>query len=612
MHRAARSRLSPWIESLILSYGSPEGSSSSSGRLKAHVIGVGQMSQSQAQGSEGPNGLLFLSDGDLQIPAILTASAWEHLQDQEDRESFTSLVNSTVCLQDYRLQFHMALEQTKCRFYLSVGELATTAAGPVKDNTPCSTTQPSIRLKICKTWRALLGQETQDSQKSQCGFDLSELLGEWQHDCLQAVLDDVRERLAVESSCLVSQQPSTSTFNSSLTRPDTFSATGWCVDRVRYKGGKCFQVPIKCLLIPEEDAQQLQTPPNVGSRTMSGLSASSEDSKRDLPQVGKPTETTQPSVDDVEWRIAEPAFVERDQDASENSPRPGEDSMLHEDMITAMIDSDTQTLSNPWDIFPPPCDTSSSSDASPEATPTQSQHHPTATEFKYAHSVILTSTQLPVHSSKESRQTLESSKGERSSLPPYQKLPHSASFPATAASSTSTSVSPTEPFTGPSNLSPAPDQHHTDTAQPTLPALDQEGQILGKDTKVTFEGKYRKAKRKRSEPTPEALKALVEEAEISGSPPSWLFDTQAGPGAEEGSSHQQGPTVSRKSPSVHSDGMLFSYSYQVSGQNLQDFSRFTVAESLLHWAVKYLVVPKPADDPHATSGTSTQTKFTSL
>uniref|UniRef100_A0A8D0D824 Shelterin complex subunit TPP1/Est3 domain-containing protein n=1 Tax=Sander lucioperca TaxID=283035 RepID=A0A8D0D824_SANLU len=583
MHRAARGRLSPWIESLILSYGSPEGGSSSSGRLKAHVIGVGQMSQSQAQGSEGPTGLLFLSDGVLQIPAILTASAWEHLQDQEDRESFTSLVNSTVCLQDYRLQFHMALEQTKCRFYLSVGELATTAAGPVKDNTPCSTTQPSIRLKICKTWRALLGQETQDSQKSHCGFDLSQLLGEWQHDCLQAVLDDVRERLVVGS-----QQPSTSTPNSC-----------WCVDRLRYKGVKAFKVPMKCLLIPEEDAQQLPTPPSVGGRTTSGLSsAASEDSKRDLPQVGKPPETTQPSDDDVEWRIAEPAFVDRDQDGNENSPRPGEDSMLHEDMIPAMIDSDTQTLSNPWDIFPPPCDTSSSSDASPEATPTQSLHNPTATEFKSAHSVILTSTQLPVHSSKESRQALESSKGEHSYLPPYQKLPHSASSPVTAGSLTS--ASPTEPFTGPSNLSPATDQHHTDTAQPNHPALDQEGQILGKDTEVTVEGKYRKAKRKRSEPTPEALKALVEEeeekeAEIGGSPPSWLFDTQAGPGAEDGSSHQRGQplgAVSRKSPSVHSDGMLFSYSYQVSGQNLQDFSRFPVAESLLHWAVKYLVVPK--------------------
>lgn len=578
------------------------------------------MSQSQAQGSEGPTGLLFLSDGVLQIPAVLTASAWEHLQEQEDRECFTSLVNTTVCIQDYRLQFHVALEQTKCRFYLSVGELATTAAGPIKDSTPCCTTLPSVRLKICKTWRTLLGQEAQDSQKSQCGFDLSELLGEWQHDCLQAVLEDVRERLMTASSHPVSPQPSTSTDTSLLTHPDTFTARSWDVDRVRYKGVKCFSVPLKCLLIPEEDAQQLQTPANVGSRTPSGLSGASEDRERDLPQVCEPSETTQPSVDDAEWRIAKPAVVETDRDASENSPFPVEDSMLHEDMIAGMIDSDIRPLSNPWDIFPP-CDTFSSSDASPEATPTLSLHNPTAAESKTDQAAILTSTRLPVHSSKESSQAPENSKGEHSYLPPYQKPPHSTSLPA----GSSTSVSPPEPYlTRPSNLLPATDEHNTDTAQQNCPALDRESQILEKDLEETCERKYRKAKRKRSEPTAETLNTLVEEEEenvqISGSPPSWLFHTQTGSGAEEGSSPQQVQTawtVSRKMPTAHSDGRPFSYPYQVSGQNLQDFSQFKVAESLLHWAVKYLVVPKQTDNPHNTSVTSTQTlsdrtKVTSL
>ncbi|XP_044048271.1 adrenocortical dysplasia protein homolog [Siniperca chuatsi] len=607
MPRPAWSRLSPWIESLLLSYDSREGSSSSSsGRLKAHVIGVGQMSQSQAQGSEGPTGLLFLSDGVLQIPAILTASAWEHLQEQEDRECFTSLVNTTVCIQDYQLQFHMALEQTKCRFFLSVGELATTAAGPIKDSTPCCTTLPSVRLKICKTWRALLGQEVQDSQKGQCGFDLSELLGEWQHDCLQAVLEDVRERLMMASSRPVSPQPSTSTCTSSLSHPDTFTATSWDVDRVRYKGVKCFRVPSKCLVIPEEDAQQLQTLPDVGNRTPSGLSAASEDRKRGLPQVCKHSETTQPSVDDADWRIAKPAVVKIDHDASENSPLPVEDSMLHEDLIEGMVDSDIRPLSNPWDIFPP-CDTSSSSDASPEATPTHSLHNPTAAESKPDHAVILTGTQLPVHSSKESWQTSEHSEGQHSDLPPYQKLPHSTSL--STSTSSSTSVSPPEPFTAPSNLLPATDEHRADTAQQNLQGLDQESQILEKDMEETVERKYQK--RKRSEPTTEGLTTLEEEedeeAQISGSPPSWLFETQAGSGAEEGSSRKQVQTVSRKTSTVHSDGRLFSYSYQVSGQNLQDFSRFKVAESLLHWAVKYLVAPKQTDNPRNASETSNQT-----
>uniref|UniRef100_A0A8C2WZV0 Shelterin complex subunit TPP1/Est3 domain-containing protein n=1 Tax=Cyclopterus lumpus TaxID=8103 RepID=A0A8C2WZV0_CYCLU len=433
MHRPARSRLSPWIESLILSYGSQE--ESVIGRLKAHVIGVGQMSQSQALGSEGPTGLLFLSDGLVQIPAILTVSAWEHLQEQEDRECFTSLVNTTVCIQDYELRFHMDLEQTKSRFVLSVGELATTAAGPVKDSTPCSTTLPSVRMKICKTWRALLGQETQDSQ---CGFDLSELLGEWQHDCLQAVLDDVRERLAAASP-----QPSTST--SPPTHPDIFAATSWAVDQVRYKGVKGFSVPMKCLLIPEEDAQQMQTPPNVGSRTTNGLSAASDDRARDS---RPPSETTAPSVDDADLR--------------------------------------------------------------------------------------------------------------------HQA--HSRSTPLTP------------------DLPPASDECCINAAQQTLPALDQQSPVLEKDVEEAVEEKYRKAQRKRSEPTPEADE---EEAPISGSPPSWLFDSQGGSGADEGSSPGEG-AVSRKRPTAHSDGRQFSYSYQLSGQNLQDFSRFKVTESLLHWAVKHL------------------------
>nr|XP_020468317.1 uncharacterized protein LOC109967234 [Monopterus albus]XP_020468318.1 uncharacterized protein LOC109967234 [Monopterus albus] len=587
MPRPSRSKLSPWIENLVLSYGGQEGSSSS-GRLKAHVIGVGQMSQSQAQGSEGPTWLLFLSDGVLQIPAILTASAWEHLQEQEDRESFSSLVNTTVCIQDYRLQFHMAHEQTKCRFFLSVGELATTAAGPVKDNTPCCTTCPSVRLKIYKTWRALQGQEVQESQKSQCGFDLSALLGEWQHDCLQAVLDDVRERLVVASSRPVSQQTSTSTYTSS-----TFTATSWDVDRVSYKGVKCFSVPIKCLFIPEEDAQQLQTPLNAGSRKPGGPSAASEDRRRDLPPTCKTLEATQPSVDVAEWRIAAPAVAERNCNTRENSPLAVEGSMLHEDMITGIINMDTRHLSNPWDIFPPPCGTSSSSDASPEATPVHSQYNAT-----------LSSTQIPAHSSRESQQTSDHSKGECSYFPPYQKPPHVTSLPTAASSSFSVNLP--EPFSRPPNLLPTTDRHDSHTAQLNLPALDHEGEILAQDTEETVVRKYRKAKRR--EPTTEAVITPAEEEEeetqITRSPPSWLFDTQAGYGAKEGSGRKRGPpagTLSRKTPTVHSDGKAFSYSYQVSGQNLQDFSLFRVPESLLHWAVKYLVAPQKKDNPHSTS-----------
>lgn len=359
-------------------------------RLKAHVIGVGEMSQSQAQSSDSPTGLLFLSDGVLQIPAVLTALAWEHLQDQEDRESFSSLLNTTVCIRDYRLQFHMAQEQTKCRFFLSVGELATTAAGPVKDNTPCCTTMFSVRQKICMTWRVLLHQEALDSQASQCGFDLSELLGEWHHDCVQAVLEDVKERLMIVCSRPMSLQHSTSYSASMLTQQDTSVATGWDVDRIRYKALKPFSIPIKYLLIPVKNALQLQTEGNVASRMPIVPFATSWDSQKESPQVCKPSETAQPIVDYAAWKIGKPTVLETDHSSTNDFPST-EDSMLNEDMITRMVD---RPLSNPWDIFPPLCTASSSSDVSPEATPTFSLHN-AGTVSKPDQFVTLLSTHLP-------------------------------------------------------------------------------------------------------------------------------------------------------------------------------------------------------------------------
>lgn len=553
MPRLPRNRLSPWIERLILSYGSQEEQQEEVGsRLKAHVIGVGQMSQSQAGNTEGPTGLLFLSDGVLQIPAVLTASAWEHLQEQEDRECFSSLLNSTVCIQDYRLQFHMASEQTKCRFFLSVGELATTAAGPVKDNTPCCTTLSSVRMKICKTWRALLGQE--DSQKSQCEFDLSQLLGEWQHDCLQAVLEDVREKLTRGRAA--SLQPSTSTCHST----QTCSSTRWDVDRIRYKGEKCFSVPVKYLLIPEEDSQQVQTLKNAESST-------ERMEEENILQVCNPPETTQPSVDATHWQIVQPAAVQGVCASSDSSSLPMEDSLLHEDVITGGTD---EPLSNPWNIFSPPCISSSSSDASPEATPSISPHPASAAESKPDPA---TSTQLPAH-------LVESSY-----FPPYQK--QLTALPTTATSSCSASGS---------MIAPEMENHRTWTAQQSLPPVDRERE----ETTLTRHGKV---KRKQSESTPEALdtSTLAEdkEAELSSSPPSWLFDTSVGgSSAEDGSSPKRASgSVPRKIPKVHRDGRLFSYSYRVCGQNLQDFSRFRMTESLLHWAVKYLVTPKQTDNP---------------
>uniref|UniRef100_A0A3B3HX10 Shelterin complex subunit TPP1/Est3 domain-containing protein n=1 Tax=Oryzias latipes TaxID=8090 RepID=A0A3B3HX10_ORYLA len=490
LHQYGPSRLTPWIESLILSYGGPE--DGRRGRLKAHVIGLDQMTQSQARGCEGPTELLVLSDGLIWIPAVLTASAWENLQEREDREYFNGMINSTVLIQDYRLQFHMDTEQNKCWFYLSVGELGTIAAGPVKELTPCYTSLSSVRMKIRETWQSLLVQE--NFHWSQCELDLTQLLEAWQDDCLQEVLDDIRKRLTAADSPPGRHQPSTSAHRAA----DTWLRTGWDVDRVRYKGEESFTVPARCLLIPEEDSQQVEVPAGTGGEAHPATEA-------DPPQA--------------------PGW-----DAGESSPVP-EDSLLHELILS---DSDDLSLSNPWDVFPPLDVRSLSSDSSREMTPTPPECGAAAASHPDA-AAMVTSTQLPVHSY----------------LPPYQKQP------TALPSSSTTSTNPPQP--------PSSD----DTAQQNL---------LRKRCDVTAEP------------------GVPGQEELSESPPSWLFDLTGTSRTEEPvtPSTEPGP---RKILNTHGDGKPFTYTYKVCGQNLQDLSRFRVAASLLHWAVKYLVTPRQKDPP---------------
>lgn len=523
---------------MILGYGSEEqGRGSIPGRLKAHVNGVGHLSQSQAQDAlDGPPGLLFLSDGTLQIPAVLTASAWHHLQETEERESFNSLVNTTVYIQSYQLLFHMAPEHKKCMFFLSVGELAMTAVDMSKDNVPSCTILHSVREKIHETWRSLSGQE--ESQASQLVGDLSELLWEWRRSDLEDMLEDIGQLLKMPS-CPPSPQPSTSTSAALPAHPHPTPTTEWEEARDRCPEGTSFTVPIKFLLIPE-DALQLGTP-HVESRTQrSEPAAASEAEQADLP-----------SVAEVEWRLDNPGFSDVDYDGGKKSPLLLEERTLHDVITEGMMDS--RPLANPWDMFPPPGD-SSSSESSPAATQASPLPIPAAAPSKPDNAGMETSTQLK----------------------PLQ------------------SVSPTELSLTPSDPLPPSGQQRADSAQQNLqnggsPIFEEEPVVLN----------FRKVKRKRSEVPAEAPPPASgkEEEEEALSPPSWLFESGESPGDSDGGGQTQGGPAGRrrKTPTAHSDGSKFSYSYQVSGQNLQDFSKVKVSDSLLHWAVKYLVVPKQTD-----------------
>lgn len=494
MPLSSRSKLCPWIEDLVLGYGSEQGGSSE--RLKARVIRVEQMSQSQAQSSDCPTGLLLLSDGLLSIPAVLTSAAWERLQEQEDRDSFDGLVHSTVVIKDYRLQFHMSQEQSRCRFFLSVGELAMTSAGPCGKPTPCCTTLASVRTRICQTWRELLGEKVLDSQSSQSGLDLSMLLGEWHQDCMLDVLRDVEERLA---------EPS----------PPP-AATGWDADRVRFKGDPPFSVPVKSLLIP--DVVQLQdAAPGDG-----GLSQAQRDPDP-------------------------PTAAGTEQDPAESFP-PSADHMTGE-----TVDGRLGPSSNPWDIFSPPEHSPCSSTGEPVAPV-----RPCPPVSAGTPACVSSGTQL---------------QPEPSCVPPYQDPPQ-LDLRATAGSSTALDLSQVS----------APAGLQTSAAPLPLPVPERD------------------AKRRRLQPAPAGGD---EEAEPSRSPPSWLFDTQTEAGAED--QHQQLQSAPRKTPSVHGDGRPFSYSYRVTGQNLQDLSRFRVQEAWLQWALRYLLGPEQVPGPVPDQGPSEPT-----
>lgn len=533
MHLSTSSKVSPWIERLILSYNSPE--EGSSGILKAHVIGTGHLSQSQAQeqGSDNPAGLLFLSDDVLRIPAVLTAAAWEHLQNQEERESLTSLLNTTVRFRDYRLLFHMAAEQTRSKFFLSVGKLEMASAGPARDSTPCCTTLPSVRLKICQTWRAMQEPDVAGSAASQGGLELTELLGEWQLDCVQTAVEDVKGRLAQPQDCV---------------------ATGWDADRVQYKGESSFTVPPGCLFIPEMDGVNNQAPDSELPRTSQAVSG----------DPSPPPEASRVSVDVASWKIDDLPALQVESDARQTSTSYTEEEIRQEETVVQLADSSVQPLSNPWDIFPPPRATSSSSEASSlDATPPN--FRPDVAEFEC-------STQVLAEGLKPS---------DASFLTPYQKVQRSSSDPIPAVPSTSAEVTRSRA---------AAEKLCADEAQ-QHPASQPESHSLNVTPE---EGKGREAKRRREEEPPQ-----LEEEDLvpSSSPRSWICSTVDSSRASQDQLWASGLRwASAKTSYVHSDGAAFSYSYSVSGQNLVDLSRFQVSGPCLQWAVRYLLLPQQNDN----------------
>ncbi|XP_035594387.1 adrenocortical dysplasia protein homolog isoform X1 [Oncorhynchus keta] len=574
MTRGRRTKLEPWIEQVILSYGT-EPEEKKNTLMKAHVVGVGRMSESQARQTEGLTTLLFLSDGVVHIPAILTQDAWETLQEQEDRECFSSLINCTVCVFSYTLKFNMDSEQTKSQFYLSVGELTTTSAGAAKDNTPCCTSLNSVRQRICTTWRSLLAQDSVHTQNTQSEFSLSELLGEWQHDWRQSLLKDVMELLRTPTN-LPSPQASTS-------NALTYTGTRWAFERFRYKREDTFNVPVSHLHIPDDLSQKLHAPSEDNSETQSGLVPPSEDRPTD------PPETDQPIVAADSRQTDRPMPLERRHPSHEPTLSRDLCLLTEESMDGEVVSGVTGgAVASPWDMFAPAAEllrTSSASDESITSEPlplqkSQSLLDSTPQPVTLATFPLATSTQVPSLTPGATQRS-----GERS-LPPYQKPGPSHSLLPSSGSSFTVSLSTKNQHSG-MKL-----HHGSSTTAHQLTITEQQDQVEEEEDVV--KRWCSKAKRKSSVQTSEDNDITLEEEDMQKkrSPPSWMFETQDIPRIGEGSSCNQNAVAAiapQRPSNVHSDGTLFSYSYQLCGHISKDLSHLKIPDGMLHWAVRYLV-----------------------
>ncbi|XP_031414874.1 adrenocortical dysplasia protein homolog isoform X2 [Clupea harengus] len=174
MPRLGRNRTDPepWIEQLVRSFGTTVPQDRA---VKATVIGARDLTESQDEADASC--VIFLSDGVVFIPAVLTTHAWTRLQDMEERESFSGLENAIVCVKNLQLNFHMEPELVSCQFYVTVNQISTVGQGSAHRGVPNCATLPSIKEQIHKTWRSRLDES---SSESQYGFRLTDLLEEWE------------------------------------------------------------------------------------------------------------------------------------------------------------------------------------------------------------------------------------------------------------------------------------------------------------------------------------------------------------------------------------------------------------------------------------------------
>ncbi|KAM9461604.1 adrenocortical dysplasia protein homolog isoform 2-T2 [Clarias gariepinus] len=245
----------PWIEQLVQSYSTEQERELS---VRAHVVGVSELTESQRT-DDSDACMLFLSDGTVFIPAVLSAAAWERMQELEERDTFSSLDNTTVSVRKFQLNFHMDPELTTCQFYITVHQIVSVGRVSRHPRPPSCTMLPSVRQQILKTWRSLMKENSVTSlaSQSQSAFPLSCLMGAWHNDIIMDLLNDAIKKIGTPTEGHLR----------------TATPTHWHRERLRCRDEPCFSTPVSHLLIPEEQREMLTADPGVSgsSETPSGL-----------------------------------------------------------------------------------------------------------------------------------------------------------------------------------------------------------------------------------------------------------------------------------------------------------------------------------------------------
>ncbi|XP_023697718.1 uncharacterized protein [Paramormyrops kingsleyae] len=533
-----KDHIEPWIEDLIQSYNIKERQD----RMKAHILGLGKLPDPQEKLTEDPVALLFLSDGLVQIPGILTRTAWEKLQELEERESLQSITKSTVFLCKYNLEFQLEPEDSKCQFFLTIHEMATMAPGPVKCHIPSCTTLSSVRQKIYETWRSLQNDGSVLTTCTQSAFCLSELVLEWQDNRTTSLLKDL-------SACLLkpsryhppSPQPSTSRQSCPPALLSRYLTTGWDTDRVRYKGDPPFTVPISQLNLPAEQRLQLPHESAEVSREEDAILQDVEDVNSSLIQDSEPANP---------WDMFDSAGADTSSLLCDQESPSGSitlDGICPAAMSTQALTSHSHEL-----FVPAACDE--------EAPESETRGNPPA-----PNPPLTLNSEVSVRS-------------EDRSLPPYQR--------------------PSTTFTTP----PCSDGPHSSSFFSTKNTRDEEEEHikrkLGRARKRTHSLLPMTEKGPSEEDEEEPQSGNTGLTKIR-SPPSWLLETQegqGGPGLGQNACSQSTTTAKvgpfpgpqRKLLTVHSDGAPFSYKYQPTVRVLEALRICRVPDKFLQWSVWYL------------------------